>query len=314
MSAPPTGRLVHLGNVIVDIVMAVPALPVAGSDVRAADTRITAGAGFNVMVAARRQGMTVVHGGVQGAGSLGDLLRAQMEEIGIQLVQPPSAAADSGFCVALVDASGERTFVTSVGAEATLEAAGLDRIAIRPEDTVYLSGYSLLSPVTGPALAQWIARLADPVTVVVDPQPLVADIPAEVLGPVLDRVDWWTCNSVEAARSTGCTDPSAAARRLLELTRRASVLVRLGPVGCLVAPREETARLVAAPRVEAVDTNGAGDTHTGVFVAAVAAGAGPIEAAVRANAAAALAVTRFGPATAPSAEELERFLASSGAA
>src|SRR4051794_31489407 len=136
--------------------MAVPALPAAGSDVRAADAQITAGAGFNVMVAARRQGMTVVHGGIQGSGPFGDLLRAQMEEVGIQLIQPPFSGTDSGFCVALVDDAGERTFVTSVGAEAAVDAVELDRIGICPEDTVYLSGYSLLSPVTGPALAQWV--------------------------------------------------------------------------------------------------------------------------------------------------------------
>ena len=62
--------------------------------------------------------------------------------------------------------------------------------------------------------------------------------------------------------------------------------------------------------VEAVDTNGAGDTHTGVFLAALAAGAGPAEAVRLANAAAALSVTRHGPATGPTRAELAEFLAS----
>ena len=61
--------------------------------------------------------------------------------------------------------------------------------------------------------------------------------------------------------------------------------------------------------VDAVDTNGAGDTHAGVFIAALAHGADPLEAARRANAAAALSVTRPGPATAPTAAELAEFLA-----
>lgn len=60
--------------------------------------------------------------------------------------------------------------------------------------------------------------------------------------------------------------------------------------------------------VAAVDTTGAGDTHTGVFIAALAGGAGPAAAARTANAAAALAVTRRGPATAPGRAELARFL------
>jgi sugar/nucleoside kinase (ribokinase family) len=59
----------------------------------------------------------------------------------------------------------------------------------------------------------------------------------------------------------------------------------------------------------AEDTTGAGDTHTGVFIAALAAGADPATAARRANAAAAISVTRPGPATAPTAAELDRYLA-----
>jgi sugar/nucleoside kinase (ribokinase family) len=61
--------------------------------------------------------------------------------------------------------------------------------------------------------------------------------------------------------------------------------------------------------VRAIDANGAGDTHAGVFIAALARGTAPPAAARRANAAAALSVTRPGPATAPTARELARFLA-----
>ena len=59
---------------------------------------------------------------------------------------------------------------------------------------------------------------------------------------------------------------------------------------------------------EPVDTNGAGDTHTGVLVACRAAGASWAEAATRANAAGAIKVTRRGPATAPTAAEIDEFL------
>jgi sugar/nucleoside kinase (ribokinase family) len=61
--------------------------------------------------------------------------------------------------------------------------------------------------------------------------------------------------------------------------------------------------------VGVVDTNGAGDAHSGAFIAALAAGAADAAAARSANAAAALSVTRRGPATAPTREELARFLA-----
>jgi ribokinase len=69
---------------------------------------------------------------------------------------------------------------------------------------------------------------------------------------------------------------------------------------------------IPAPTVTAVDTTGAGDAHSGVFLAALAAGLTASDAARRANAAAALAVTRSGPATSPSRAELDQFLAARG--
>ena len=55
----PFGRLLHLGNVVVDVVLTVPALPEPGGDVLATSTQTAAGGGFNVMAAARRQGLPI---------------------------------------------------------------------------------------------------------------------------------------------------------------------------------------------------------------------------------------------------------------
>jgi sugar/nucleoside kinase (ribokinase family) len=61
--------------------------------------------------------------------------------------------------------------------------------------------------------------------------------------------------------------------------------------------------------VTAVDTNGAGDAHTGVLCAGIAAGRDLTEIVRRANVAAAIAVTARGPATSPDSETIDRFLA-----
>ena len=136
-----------------------------------------------------------------------------------------------------------------------------------------------------------------------------------MLDPVLARCDWWSCNQREAALLTGSQDPAEAARRLVRRTSRADVIVRAGPDGCVLAVRVPGPGMspglalshVAAPAVTAVDTTGAGDAHSGVFLAALAAGRTVGQAARRANAAAALAVTRAGAATAPTRAELDAF-------
>ena len=88
----------------------------------------------------------------------------------------------------------------------------------------------------------------------------------------------------------------------------AVAIVRDGPQGCHLREGGRTAYLPGHPQ-EAVDTNGAGDTHTGVLLAERARGSGWLEAARRANAAGAIKVTRRGPATAPTAAEIDAFLA-----
>ncbi len=210
----------------------------------------------------------------------------------------------------IVEASGERTFLTSPGAEATVTLADLDPIHPAPRDAVYLSGYSLVHERNRAALLSWLARLGDDHTMFFDPGPLVGSIPAGELAAVLGRADWLTCNAREAAILAGSTDPWAAVTALIsQSSLRSRILVRTGPDGCLIGRPDGRVVHVPGFSVRVVDTNGAGDTHSGVFIAALAAGASETEAARTANAAAALSVTRRGPATAPSREELNQFLA-----
>jgi sugar/nucleoside kinase (ribokinase family) len=318
MSQPALNRLVFAGEAIVDLLMWVPALPERGGDMLATSAAIEVGGGFNIMAAAVRQGLPVIYAGGHGTGPWGDRVRAALAAEGIGWLRTPDPDADTGFDVALVEAGGGRTFVTTLGAESLREPGAWDLVRVRPGDAVYVSGYGLVPPGSGQVLGAWAASLPPGVLLFVDPGPLVADIPPEVLDPVLARCDWWSCNQREGALLTGSDDPAEAARRLVRRTGRAGVIVRAGPDGCVVAlrvPGEETGhRLslthIAAPAVTAVDTTGAGDAHSGVFLASLAAGLTAGEAARRANAAAALTVTRAGAATSPTRAELDRFLGS----
>jgi sugar/nucleoside kinase (ribokinase family) len=299
-------RLIHLGNVVVDLVLTVSDLPNRGGDVIATSTATAPGGGFNVMAAASRLGLTTLYAGAHGTGPFGDQARAALVAAGIEWLLPARVDLDTGFVVTLVDSSGERTFVTSRGAETTLSSADLPRPV--SDDLVYLSGYSLLHDVNRAALVPWLETIRDEVLVFFDPGPLVADIPSTALESVLDRATWLSCNAAEAEAMTGLTDPTQSAGVLLAEARAAGVLVRIGGDGCLLAVRGGEVVTVGGFAVDAVDLNGAGDAHAGAFLAGIAEGKEPVEAARWANAAAALAVTRRGPATGPSRAELEGFL------
>jgi sugar/nucleoside kinase (ribokinase family) len=308
-------RLLHLGNVVVDLTLNVPFWPERGADVLAAASRVSAGGGFNVLAAAARQGLAAAYAGAHGHGPLADLARAALAADGIEVLLPPRAGPDTGVVVTIVDDGGERTFLTAPGAEASLTAADLAAVTAAPGDTVYLSGYSFVHPASRAALLDWLPRLdraprPGASLVVFDPGPLAGQIPPDALAAVLARTGWLTANAREAAILSGSPDPLGAARLLAARQRGRGVIVRTGPGGCLLSVGGAEPVEIPGFAVRAIDANGAGDTHAGVFIAALAGGAAPAEAARRANAAAALSVTRPGPATAPTATELRDFLAS----
>ncbi|MET8644685.1 PfkB family carbohydrate kinase [Streptomyces sp. NPDC004675] len=306
-----SSRLVLAGNVIADLVIEVPTLPERGGDVIGTRSETTVGGGFNTLVAARRLGTEVAFAGLHGTGPHGDLVREALAAEDIATLLPARAEGDTGFTVALIDGGGERTFVTSFGVEATLTPSDVDTVAarLRPGDLVQLSGYGLVMPGNGPLLSGLTAGLPADITVCLDPAPLVADIPESVLEPVLARTDWLSANAREARLMTGHKDPRSAAEALRQrLAPGACVIVRADKDGCWLAAPGRTATHVPGFPVDAIDSNGAGDAHVGAFLALLSQGHNPLTAAQGANAAAAYAVGRRGPATAPDRAALEEFL------
>ncbi|MEV8608419.1 PfkB family carbohydrate kinase [Amycolatopsis sp. NPDC051373] len=287
-------RLIHTGQVVVDLVLTVPRLPAPGGDVLATSTNLLPGGGFNVMAAAARAGAEVVYAGTHGTGGFGDLVRAALEIEGITVAQEPTVSGDTGVVVALVDPSGERTFATGTGAEGRLRADQLARVAAAPDDLVYVTGYSLLHAANRDALLRWLPDLPGS-RVLFDPGSLVSELDSRALSTLLSTVDTLSCN----AREAESLDVTA-------LAESTTVIVRDGPAGCTIHHGGETARIDGFP-VTAVDTNGAGDSHCGVLAAELLRGADLPNAARRANAAAAMSVTRHGPATAPTRAELNEF-------
>lgn len=290
-------RLVSVGSVIVDLAITIPELPERGGDVVGRSSGGVPGGSFNTMVAAVRQGLPAVYAGAHGSGPFGEQVRAALAAASIGLLHEPSPI-DTGFDVALTDAQGERTFVTVFGAEATLSALALAEIEFETGDYLHVSGYGLLEATNGATLAEWLPSVPAGVVVLVDPGPLVSDIPPLFWAAARSRADWLSCNLREAQLMTAMAERDAAARALGKNT-----LVRLGADGCLLTLDAEPTH-VPGFAVAAVDTNGAGDAHAGAFLAALSRGATPHAAARLANACAALAVSRRGPATAPTLAEL----------
>ena len=313
-SAP---RVIHTGQALVDLVIEVPDLPARGQNVMAGSVAQYAGGAVTVLLAAARLGAQCVHAGALGTGPNGDLIRETLDADGIIASAPAVTAQDTGVCVVLVEPTAERTFVTTLGAERDITVESLSSAAVQPGDLVCVTGYSLALEQTRDPLLAWMATLPEEAIVVLDPGAAFAALPTDVRDTMLARTDVWTSNAEEtvdllAARSV--TAPASEreivgqAAALTPLMRAGAVtIVRDGAEGCAVHADGESTYVPGFPQTP-VDTNGAGDTHTGALLAAIADGLTWVDACRRANAAAAIKVTRRGPTTAPSASEVEEFL------
>ncbi|WP_237565739.1 PfkB family carbohydrate kinase [Ornithinimicrobium cerasi] len=302
-----TARVIHTGQALVDVVLEVPRLPVRGGNVNATSYTRYAGGAVSILLAAARTGAPAVHAGAHGTGPNGDLVRAALAAEGVRVTAPPVPGEDTGICVVQVEPTAERTFVTTYGAERRISVDSLGTSAPVAGDLVCVTGYSLYAPTRDPLLA-WLEGLAAGVDVVLDPGAALADLP-DVARRVLALTDVWTSNAEEALELSGVEDVEAACAAVAShLPDGAVVVVRDGPEGCFVREGGETTYVPGYPQTP-VDTNGAGDAHTGVLCAERALGTPWVEAARRANAAGAIKVTRRGPATAPTRAEVDAFLA-----
>jgi sugar/nucleoside kinase (ribokinase family) len=304
------GGLLQLSGVVVDLVHHVGHLPAMGEEVETSSFCMTAGGGFNAMAAARRMGASVTYGGVLGKGPLADIVAKDIAAEGIVVPPAPRAIIDQGSCAAIIDGTGERSFITHHGAEREVSLAHLQALDAESYEFALLTGYSLYKPNSAAAFLPWLSALPHPPILLFDPGPTVALIPRSTLDDAMARADWVSANADEAQVLTGEADPANAASVLAE--GRHGALVRCGADGCWLSHDGQTVH-IAGFAVDAIDTNGAGDAHDGVFIAALMKGFNPNDAALIANAAAALSTTRIGPATSPDLTETRNFLAARGA-
>jgi sugar/nucleoside kinase (ribokinase family) len=310
-------RVIHTGQALVDLTIEVPDLPTRGQNVMAASVAPYAGGAVTVLLAAARLGGECVHAGAIGEGPHGDVIRAALAADGITASAPVVTAQDTGVCVVLVEPSAERTFVTTLGAERDITVESLATADVRAGDLVCVTGYTLAVEKTRIPLLEWLTSLPEEALVVLDPGAAFASLPAEVRDRMLALTDIWTSNAEEATDLLAVLGAGAVAsdraivgqaRALAPVLRTDAVaIVRDGAEGCAVHAAGETTYVPGFPQTP-VDTNGAGDTHTGALLAGIAAGATWVDACRRANATAAIKVTRRGPTTAPTAVEVEEFL------
>ena len=312
------GRVVLMGQILVDRVLTMTTEFYGTYTKWVTDEGPHVGGGLNALVAARRMGAEAISLSPIGEGPNASLIEQALAREGIVDAGPRVEGVDNGFCVALIDRRAERTFISTKGAETMAPASAWADFTrtMTPHDVLYVDGYLMDHPANREAAEAALRALPEGVRVVLDVSPVIGIPDGLPTDGVIVSMNHREAQEIahqrgEASVRDQCNQPREAARAMVSLLHR-PVLVRAGAQGayiCMPAqPAVNTTDGVTAiptPRVEAIDTNGAGDAHSGVLAASLAQGIPLERALLLANCSGALSTTVVGPASCPTRDQIE---------
>jgi ribokinase len=318
------GRVVVMGSLIVDLVARAAHLPGPGETLLGTDFgEFLGGKGCNQAVAAARQRAQVAMIGRVGADAHGESSVQALAHEGVDgsgVRQDPEVG--TGLALIYVgEDTGQNMIIVAPQANMRLSKgdveAALDIVAPHGDGNaswIFLTQCEIPLEATRAGLAR--AR-RDGALTILNPAPVPA-VPLE--DEVLGLVDVLIPNEPEATALSGIqVDSRASAEMAAEhiLARGPThVVITLGSQGYLWSTKGPIGAIAhsygAALDVRAVDATAAGDTFCGTLAASLAAGDSMSNALKRANAAAAISVTRKGAQPSlPSAAEVDAMLAQS---
>ncbi len=302
-----------IGAAIVDIPLAPvsPAVFAAHSTPLERIAMAPGGDALNEALALARLGRRPMLISVIGADAPGDFILKTLQGAGVDASGVRRIdGLDTGLNAVLVDASGERRFLTSATGSLrrlrladilpALDSPAFAGVRIACLASLFVSPLLPLSDVAAlfDALkARGLALCADTT------RPKNGETLADAR-EVLSRLDYFFPNRDEAALLTGEDDPDRAADALLDAGVK-RVAIKLGGDGCLLRGPGERHVVPAVPGVRCVDTTGAGDTFAAGFIAGLIEGRSFLDCGRLANAAASLCVESVGAAGAWTRAEAE---------
>ena len=290
-----------VGAAVMDMVARADALPERGGDIAADVTGFhLGGCALNIALGLKQLGIHSRNLLPVGEGMWSDRLRREMaaREITSDL---QVHGADNGWCLALVEPDGERTFISIDGIENQWQPGWLTD-ATPQNGLVYVSGYQLGAK-QGTVLLDWLETLPDAVRVVVDFGPRLDVMPEERIRRVIRPGVILTLNEREATL-LGFTDDAEAFCRELNAKTGELVVLRCGEKGSYYFAEASDCGWIAARKITVADSIGAGDSHCAGLLAGLSLGLTHWQSMTLANCVAAYVVSQTGGDCAPTLAQL----------
>ncbi|WP_319531327.1 ribokinase [uncultured Cohaesibacter sp.] len=307
-----TKSIAVVGSVNLDLTAYLDHWPQIGETIKTRETRIgIGGKGANQCSAAAKLGGSVTMIGAIGDDEFGRGCITTLEEIGVQIAIVVKDDHSTGMAFIDVGPESDNIIRIAAGANGALDPRD---IASR-SDPIQQAGLLLLQnevPIEASVAAAKVANAAGTISIM-DPAPA----PSPAWGrEVLAAFDILTPNGGEAGAILNSPvrtleEAATAARDLAQLCRIGAI-VTMGNLG-VAWHLEGRAGQMACPKVDAIDTVGAGDCFNGSFAFALSEGIGYEKAIRFASHAASLSTTRQGAVSSlPSLDQVREFIEKSG--
>ncbi|MCG8710409.1 ribokinase [Brenneria sp. 4F2] len=298
----PERPVVVVGGACGDMLLALPRLPVSGEDIEGKDLgHQIGGCAFNVARALYRLNVPIINGMPVGNGPWGKAVEAAMAAMNLPVLLRNNEM-DNGWCLALTEPDGERTFIGITGCEAHCRREMLQRLILPDNALLYVNGYELFGE-GGRDLRQW--TLEQTQQKLIDFGPRFPSIPGEFIHALAGSNTILTLNRDETRLLCGEGDLVLQAVYYAQHSGL-TLICRLDKEGAWICPPHGKPTAVAAYPVRVVDTVGAGDAHSGGLLAGLAANWPLPDAVDLANQVAACVVASRGAAGAPDWRTLHR--------
>jgi len=254
------------------------------------------GSGGNSMIATAQFGGPTFMSCKVANDTDGDIYLADLEAAGVDhCLRGERETGITGKCLVMITPDAERSMNTFLSISETLSVEQMDPEAIAQSEYVYLEGYLVTSP-TGLSAAvktREIAEASGVKTALSFSDPGMVEFFREGMAAIIgDKVDLIFCNEAEA-KGWARTDDLDQAIEKLKLVAN-TFAITLGSEGAVTFDGEALAN-IPPHKVEAVDTNGAGDMFAGAFLYAITRGEDFPTAGRFASLAAGNVVSQFGP-------------------
>jgi ribokinase len=277
----------NLGSCCIDHVYQVPHFAQPGETLPCLSYEMhPGGKGLNQSLAMARAGADVFHAGK--IGSEGTWLKELLAADGVDTSQLRVSDNPTGHACIQVNAAGENSIVLFGG---TNRQITVDEISAMLAPAVTGDFLVLQNEISELETAIQIGATKG-MRIVFNAAPMTDDVAALPLA----SLELLIINEIEGAALSSKQSPDAIMTALGHRYPDMNVVLTLGSQGArLCGPAGDCA--AASPRVDVVDSTGAGDTFTGYFVADYAAGRNVADALLFACQAAALSVTQRGAAS-----------------